>query len=97
MTAAHHSGTPTSWVNEIPDFGSAAGFPSNAGLQSGTSTQWFVEAFDGTLADYISATPTDGATVRLAGRSANTSTMQMSVSGERSSPRAMLDRRAFRQ
>lgn len=97
VTAAHHSGTPSTWTNEIPDFGSAAGFPTNAGLQSGTSTQWFVEAFDGTLADYISATPTDGATVRLAGRSANTSTMQMSVAGERSSPRTMLDRRAFRQ
>lgn len=97
VTAAHFSGTPTTWTNEIPDFSAAGGYPTNAGLQSGTSTQWFVEAFDGTLESYISATPTDGATVRFAGRSANTSTTQMSVTGERPSPRAMLERRAFRQ
>jgi hypothetical protein len=97
VTAAHLSGTPSSWTNEIPDLTAAGGFPTNAGLQAGMTTQWFVEAFDGTLADYISATPTDGSTVRLAGRAANTSTMQMSVTGERRSPRTMLDRRAFRQ
>lgn len=97
VSAAHLQGTPSTWTNEIPDFSAAGGYPSNAGLQSGTSTQWFVEAFDGSLPSYISATPTEGATVRLAGRSANTSTMQMSVVGERGAPRAMLDRRAFRQ
>lgn len=97
VSAAHLSGTPSTWTNEIPDFSAAGGYPANAGLQSGTSTQWFVEAFDGSLTDYISAAPTDGATVRLAGRSANTSTMQMSVVGGRGAPRAMLDRRAFRQ
>ena len=97
VSAAHLSGTPSTWTNEIPDFSAAGGYPTNAGLQTGTSTQWFVEAFEGSLPNYISATPTDGATVRLAGRSANTSTMQLSVAGERRSPREMLDRRAFRQ
>jgi hypothetical protein len=97
VTAAHHSGTPTTWTNEIPDFGAAVGYPSNAGLQAGTSTQWFVEAFSGSLENYIGATPGDGATVKLAGRSANTSTAQMSVAGERRPRRAMLDRRALRQ
>ena len=97
VTAAYHAGTPQTWTNEIPDVTAAGGYPPNAGLQSGTSTQWFVEAFSGTLENYISATPADGATVKLAGRSANTSTAQMSVAGERQSPRAILDRRAFRQ
>ena len=97
VSAAHLGGTPTTWTNEIPDFSAAGGYPTNAGLQSGASTEWVVEAFDGSLADYISATPTEGSTVRLAGRSANTSTMQMSVVGERGAARAMLDRRAFRQ
>lgn len=97
VTAGFNSGTPTSWVNEIPDFSAAGGYPANAGLQSGTSTQWYVEAFSGTLENYISARPADGATIRLAGRTANTSTSQMSVTARQRSPRALLDRRAFRQ
>ena len=98
VTAGYHAGTPTTWTNEIPDFSAAGGYPANAGLSSATSTQWFVEAFNGTLNNYISATPGDGATVRFAGRSANTSTsVQMSVAGDRRATRAMLDRRALRQ
>lgn len=97
VTSGYYSGTPITWTNEIPDFSAAGGYPTNAGLQSGTQTSWFVEAFSGTLENYISATPGDGATIKLAGRSANTSTSQMSVAGERQSPRAILDRRAFRQ
>lgn len=97
VTATYHAGTPLTWTSEIPDFSAAGGYPTNAGLQSGTQTSWFVEAFNGTLENYIGAQPGDGATVRLAGRSANTSTVQMSVAGERQSPRAILDRRAFRQ
>ena len=97
VTAAHHAGTPATWINEIPDLSAAGGYPTNAGLQAGTQTSWFVEAFDGTLENYIGAQPGDGATVKLAGRSANTSTIQMNVAGERQSPRAILDRRAFRQ
>lgn len=96
-TAGYSDGTPTTWINEIPDFTAAGGYPTNAGLQTGTSTQWFVEAFSGTLENYIGATPADGATIRLAGRSANTSTIEMSVAGERQSPRARLERRGFRQ
>lgn len=97
VTAGFTDGTPGSWVNEIPDFSAAGGYPTNAGLQQGESTQWFVEAFDGTLADYISAMPTDGAMLRFAGRAANTSTVQMSATGDRKTPRARRDRRAFRQ
>ena len=97
VTAGFNAGTPGSWVIEIPDVSAAGGYPTNAGLQSGTSTQWFVEAFSGTLENYISATPADGAIIRFAGRMSNTSTSQMSVAGDRQSPRALLERRAFRQ
>ena len=97
VTAGFNDGTPATWTNEIPDMSAAGGYPANAGLQAGASTSWFVEAYDATLENYISATPNDGAVVKFAGRSANTSTIQMRVAGERQSPRALLDRRAFRQ
>ena len=97
VTAGYNDGTPVTWTNEIPDMSAAGGYPTNAGLQAGASTSWFVEAYDATLENYISATPIDGAVLKFAGRSANTSTVQMSVAGKRQSPRAILDRRAFRQ
>lgn len=97
VTAGFADGTPGSWVLEIPDFTAAGGYPTNAGLQSGLSTQWFVEAFSGSLENYISATPADGATIKFAGRMSDTQTSQRSVVGGRPSPRALLERRAFRQ
>src|SRR5205085_12661146 len=97
VTAGYNDGTPTTGTNEIPDVSAAGGYPTNAGLQAGTSTSWFVEAYGATLENYISATPNDGAVVKFAGRSASTSTSQASVAGERQSPRALLARRSFRQ
>jgi hypothetical protein len=97
VTAGFNSGTPGTWVNEIPDFSTAGGYPDNAGLQTSSATQWSVEAFDGTLENYIGAAPIDGATVKFAGRANNTSTFQMRVAGEPQRPRVALERRAFRQ
>ena len=91
VTAAYRSGTPSTWTIEIPDVTAAGGYPSNAGLLAGTSTSWFVEAFNGTLENYISATPGDGATVKFAGRSSNIATAQMSVSSGAPSARATIE------
>jgi hypothetical protein len=97
VTAAHVNGPITQWANEIPDVTGAGGFPPGAGLQSNTTTDWFVEAYDGSLAAYIGGTPVDGASVRYAGRAGVTSNMLMNVVGARrhSAMRAQLLRRAF--
>lgn len=70
-TADFHGGTPSTWQLDIPPDLEEAGYPIDAGLVSGDGTQWFVEAFDGSLSDFIGATPTEGATVRWAGRTSN--------------------------
>ena len=67
-TAGFHGGAPSTWVLETPDLSDVAGYPLAAQLVSGFGTQWFVEAFDGALSDFIGATPTANATVRWAGR-----------------------------
>lgn len=78
VTAGYQGTTPAQWTLEMPDLTPAGGFPSTAGLQTGQTTDWFVEAYDGTLANFIGAAPTEGATVRFAGRASTTSTLQLS-------------------
>jgi hypothetical protein len=70
-TAGFHDGTPSTWVLDIPPDLDDAGMPPAAGLVTGDGTQWFVEAFDGNLADFIGATPTENATIRWAGRTSD--------------------------
>jgi hypothetical protein len=70
-TAGFHGGTPSTWSLDIPPDLDDAGWPSTAWLESGDGTQWFVEAFDGSLADFIGATPVEGATIRWAGRTSD--------------------------
>ncbi len=97
QTAGYNGGTPGSWALEIPDVTGAGGFPATAGLVSGQGTQWFVEAFGGSLADFIGSTPTEGATVRWAGRSSSVTLLRRdgdpSARTERRS--LLLNRRAF--
>lgn len=97
QTEGYNRGTPTVWTLEIPDLTEAGGYPSNAGLVSGQGTQWFVEAFSGTLSDFIGSTPTDGATVRWAGRSSSVTLLRAegSVTEDSSRRPGILDRRAF--
>ena len=70
-TAGYHGGTPSTWSLDIPSDLDDAGWPIAAGLVSGNGTQWFVEAFDGSLSDFIGATPTENATIRWAGRTSD--------------------------
>lgn len=70
-TAGYHGGTPGTWQLDIPPDLDDAGFSISDGLVSGNGTQWFVEAFDGSLSDFIGATPTENATVRWAGRTSD--------------------------
>jgi hypothetical protein len=76
-TSGYRGGTPTSWTLEIPDVTGAGGFPTSAGLQSGQNTLWFVEAYGGSLSELIGGTPTDGSTVRFAGRTSSIQTLQL--------------------
>ena len=71
QTEGYTNGTPNVWTLEIPDLRDAGGYPVDAGLVSGNGTQWFVEAYDASLADVIGATPTEGATARWAGRTSD--------------------------
>jgi hypothetical protein len=95
VTAAHLATAVGTWTVEVPDLTGAGGYPTNAGLRNGATTDWFVEAFSGSFAAYIGGTPVDGATVRFAGRSSTTQTMQLSATGDRVSPRARPPRRPF--
>lgn len=97
QTAGYNGGTPGSWTLEIPDVTDAGGFPATAGLVSGQGTQWFVEAFGGSLSDFIGSTPTEGATVRWAGRSSTVTLLRRDGDpGARAERRpVLLNRRAF--
>ena len=99
-TAGFHGGTPSTWRLDIPDVTDAGGYPSFAGLVSGDGTQWFVEAFDGSLADFIGATPTANATLRFAGRTDAVVALraQVDAHGRRAARRpALLDQRGLRR
>jgi len=97
QTVGYNGATPSTWTLEIPDLTGAGGFPATAGLVSGQGTQWFVEAFGGSLADFIGATPTEGATVRWAGRSSSVTLLRADgAPGGRGEGRpSILNRRAF--
>lgn len=99
-TAGFHGGTPSTWRLDIPDVTEAGGYPSFAALTSGDGTTWFVEAFDGSLADIIGQTPTANATVRWAGRTNSVFALraQVDAHGRRAARRpALLDHRGFRR
>lgn len=96
-TAGYRGGLPTAWSLEIPNLTTTGEYPADAGLVSGNGTQWFVEAFDGALADFIGSTPTEGATLRWAGRTSSVTMLRAegsSVERGRSRPH-IIDRRAF--
>ena len=98
VTAAYVDGPITEWTAEMPDLTPAGSFPPGAGLSNSTSTEWFVEAYDGSLAALIAGTPQDGATVRYAGRSSAISTLQANMLGmgaRAHAARQQLLRRAF--
>lgn len=99
-TAGFHGGTPSAWQLDIPDVTEAGGYPSFAALVSGDGTQYFVEAFDGSLADFIGATPTANATLRFAGRTDAVIALraQVDAHGRRAARRpALLDQRGLRR
>jgi hypothetical protein len=98
-TSGYRGGTPATWTLEIPNLSSTGDYPADAGLVSGSGTQWFVEAFDGSLGDFIGSTPTEGATVRWAGRTSSVTLLRAEGSaGERSRGRpAFLDQRVIRR
>lgn len=98
-TAGFHGGTPSTWQLDIPDVTEAGGYPGFAGLVSGNGTQWFVEAFDGSLSDFIGATPTANATVRWAGRTSDVVALRAAgdKSGRAARRPARLDQRGLRR
>lgn len=72
VTADYEDGMPSTWELEIPDLSDAGGYPtSSAGLVTGNGTQWFVEAYNGDLADLIGASPAEGASLRWATRTSS--------------------------
>jgi hypothetical protein len=99
QTSGYAGGTPSTWTMEIPDVTEAGGYPGTAGLVSGQGTQWFVEAFNGSLSDFIGANPTEGATVRWAGLSSSVTLLRADGGApERGSRRrSALNQRAFRR
>jgi hypothetical protein len=95
VTAGYIDGTITAWAPEVPDLTAAGNFPTDAGLENNTPTDWFIEVYAGDVAAYVGGRPMEGETVTYAGRSSSTSTIQMSKVGERTSSRTRLLRRAF--
>jgi hypothetical protein len=59
VTSGYFNGTPPTWLADIPDFSSAAGFNPAWGLASGVGTEFFVEVDGGSP---LSAPRSDGAT-----------------------------------
>jgi hypothetical protein len=97
-TSGYRDGIPATWNLEIPDLTPAGSFPVTAQLQAGQSTVWFVEAYNGTLANFIGASPAEGSTILFAGRTSDVSTIQMSrTRGARPEPRSPLSDRALRR
>lgn len=102
-TAGFHGGTPATWVLDIPPDLDDAGWPNTAWLVTGFGTQWFVEAFDGSLSNFIGATPAEGATVRWAGRTSNVAALRALRGGGADVPQrlrrrpALLDQGGFRR
>ncbi|MEX2177530.1 MAG: hypothetical protein WD801_02390 [Gemmatimonadaceae bacterium] len=76
VTAAYLGAMPLQWDIAIPDMSNASVFPSAAGLQSGFSTTWYVDAFGGNVATFFGY-PTDGASFQYAGRSSAVLTSEM--------------------
>ena len=73
-TASFFGGTPSMWDLTVTDLTGMSGFPASASLQAGQNTDWFVDAYGGTGAiGAFLGKPTDGATLRFAGRSFVTS------------------------
>ena len=70
-TSGYHGGAPATWVLDIPPDLDDAGWPNSAWLLTGFGTQWFVEAIDGSLTDFIGATTTENSTIRWAGRTSD--------------------------
>lgn len=69
-TKSYFGGTPVTWDVTMPDASAIAGFPADALLQTGQSTEWYVDAYGGseTAAAFLGAAK-DGAVLRVAGRS----------------------------
>ena len=81
-SAAYVGGTPTVWNVSIPDLSGVSGFPSQAALQPGLATSWYVDAFGaGTLASFLGFT-LDGAFFRYANRNSAIETAQLARAGE---------------
>lgn len=95
-TSGFNDGTPATWNLEIPDLTSAGNFPVSARLQSGQTTTWFVEAYQGALADLIGVAPAEGSTVKLGGRSSTIATVQMArIRATRAALRSRFASRTF--
>ena len=96
QTSAFTGGTPATWDVTIPNLTGVSGFPAGSSLQSGTQTDWFVDAYGGAGASVFFGTPTDGAVLRYAGRTAVAATMQMRrMRGAESGPSIRAGRRAL--
>ena len=78
VTNSYYGGTPVTWDVTIPNLSGFQGFPAAARLQSGVATDWFVEAYGGTGGpSAFFGHPSDGATLRYAGRAFTTGARQM--------------------
>jgi hypothetical protein len=75
-TEAYFGGTPSTWALDIPDLSTVSGFSQSFGLQSGSSTQTYVEAYSGTLAAFFGAFA-DNESLRFAGRLSGAALAQM--------------------
>jgi hypothetical protein len=82
---AGYFGTVTNWVVDMPDLSGVTGFSSSFGLQSNQVTTWIMEAYGGPFSAYIGG-PSDGSTLKYAGRISDVATMQQLRASE-GSPR----------
>ena len=94
VTNSYYGGTPITWDVTIPDLTGVAGFPTNARLQSGAGTDWFVDAYGGNAgaAPFLGA-PTDGAILHYAGRSFFSAASQQSQQARTPDRRSPITRR----
>lgn len=74
-TSGYFGTTPAVWQFEIPDLSSVSGFPTSAMLQSGSTVDWWVDAYGGSAAGFFGR-PSDGTTLDFAGRASAINTRQ---------------------
>jgi len=80
-TATYIGGTPSVWDITIPNLSAVSGFPTQAMLQEGIATTWYVDAFGGGALATFLGSPADGTSYRYAGHSSAVLSSRLSRSG----------------